>query len=119
MKVVKAIEVGMGAGHTTILSMRDQAIITNHNDTFVSVIDTEKHKLLRNVEVADTASSAYKSQAHTSGVSLDMKYFYSAASHDGVFYKIDLDTWVVEKALPVDANLLMGSFIWNGDGSNM
>jgi hypothetical protein len=75
--------------------------------------------LLHNVEVADSASSAYKSQAHTSGVSLDMQYFYSAASHDGVFYKIDLDTWVVEKALPVDANLLMGSFIWNGDGSNM
>jgi len=119
MKVVKAIEVGMGAGHTTILSMRNKAIITNHNDTFVSVIDTEKHKLLRNVEVADSASSAYKSQAHTSGVSLDMQYFYSAASHDGVFYKIDLDTWVVEKALSVDANLLMGSFIWNGDGSNM
>jgi hypothetical protein len=127
MKVVKAIEVGMGAGHTTILSMRNQAIITNHNDTFVSVIDMEKHKLLHNVEVADTASSAYKSQAHTSGVSLDMKYFYSAASHDGVFYRIDLNTWVVDKLYAVPEptpenptpNLLMGSFIWNGDGSNM
>ena len=119
MKVVKAIEVGMGAGHTTILSMRDQAIITNHNDTFVSVIDTEKHKLLHNVEVADSASSAYKSQAHTSGVSLDMQYFYSAASHDGVFYRINLDTWNVTKTNPTGANLLMGSFIWNGDGSNM
>jgi hypothetical protein len=119
MKVVKAIEVGIGAGHTTILSMRDQAIITNHNDTFVSVIDTVNHEKLLDIKVADSASSAYKSQAHTSGVSLDMKYFYSAASHDGVFYRIDLDNWLVEKALPVKANLLMGSFIWNGDGSNM
>ena len=53
-----------------------------------------------------------------------MKYFYSAASHDGVFYRINLDTWVVDKvdaALPgeIPPNLLMGSFIWNGDGSNM
>jgi DNA-binding beta-propeller fold protein YncE len=124
MKVKKVIEVGMGAGHTTFLSMRDQAIITNHNDTFVSVINTKNHKWVRNVEVADTASPAYKSQAHTSGVSLDMQYFYSAASHDGVFYRINLDTWIVDKTYAVPEptpenptpNLLMGSFIWDGDG---
>ena len=119
MEVKKVIEVGKGAGHTTLLPMRNQAIITNHNDTFVSVIDTKNHKWVRNVEVATDASPDYKSQAHTSGVSLDMQYFYSAASHDGVFYRINLDTWVVDKTLPVDANLLMGSFIWDGDGMNM
>ena len=119
MKVEKVVEVGKGAGHTTFLSMRNQAIITNHNDTFVSVIDTLNHKWLRNVEVADDASPDYKSQAHTSGVSLDMQYFYSAASHDGVFYRINLDTWNVFKTPATGANLLMGSFIWNGDGTNM
>jgi DNA-binding beta-propeller fold protein YncE len=117
MEVVKAIDVGLGAGHTTFLSNRKLAIITNHNDTFVSVIDTRNHRLLRNVEVATNRSPDYKSQAHTSGVSLDMQYFYSTASHDGVFYRIDLDTWVVDKTLPVDGNLLMGSFIWNGEES--
>ena len=119
MKVEKAIKVGKGAGHTTFLSMRDQAIITNHNDTFVSVIDTVNHKRLRNIKVATDASPDYKSQAHTSGVSLDMQYFYSAASHDGRFYRINLDTWNVVKTEPVDANLLMGSFIWDGDGGMM
>lgn len=116
MKVKKVIEVGRGAGHTTFLPTRNQAIITNHNDTFVSVIDTDNHKWVRNVEVANSASPDYKSQAHTSGVSMDEQYFYSAASYDGIFYRIALDTWVVEKALPVDANMLMGSFIWDGDG---
>ena len=86
------IEVSKGAGHATFLSMRD---------------------------VATDTSADYKSQAHTSDVSLDMQYFYSAASHDGVFYRINLDTWVVDKTLPVDANLLMGSFIWDGDGGRM
>ena len=119
MKVKKVIKVGKGAGHTTFLSMRNQAIITNHNDKFVSVIDTVNHERVRNVKVAKTASPDYKSQAHTSGVSLDMQYFYSAASHDGVFYRINLDTWNVKKTLPVDANLLMGSFIWDGDGGMM
>ena len=124
MEVKKVIKVGKGAGHTTFLSMRNQAIITNHNDTFVSVIDTVNHKRLRNVKVATDASPDYKSQAHTSGVSLDMQYFYSAASHDGAFYRIDLDSWNVEKVdafLPGETppNLIMGSFIWNRDGSNM
>jgi len=119
MKVEKVIDVGKGAGHTTFLSMRNQAIITNHNDTFVSVIDTVNHEWLRNIEVADDASPDYKSQAHTSGVSLDMQYFYSTASHDGVFYRINLDTWNVVKTQATGANLLMGSFIWNGDGINM
>lgn len=116
MEVETVIPVGKGAGHATILSMRNQAIITNHNDIFVSVIDTEKNELVRNVEVASIASPAYKSQAHTSGVSLDMQYFYSAASYDGVFYRIDLDTWNVDKTLPTGANLLMGSFTWDADG---
>jgi hypothetical protein len=47
-----------------------------------------------------------------------MKYFYSAASHDGDFFRIDLDTWEVSKT-HIGGNLLMGSFVWNGEGTNM
>ena len=39
--------------------------------------------------------------------------------HDGVFYRINLDTWNVVKTRPTHANLLMGSFIWDGDGGMM
>jgi hypothetical protein len=118
MDIEAMVEAGTGAGHTTFLPMRNQAIITNHNSTFVTVIDTDTHQFIQNVDVADSASPDYKSQAHTSGVSLDMKYFYSAASHDGVFYRIDLDSWEVSKTY-IGGNLLMGSFIWNGEGINM
>ena len=118
MNIDAMIDAGVGAGHTTFLPMRNQAIITNHNSTYVTVIDTENHHFVLNVEVANSASSEYKSQAHTSGVSLDMKYFYSTASHDGVFYRIDLDSWDVNKTY-IGGNLLMGSFIWNGEGVNM
>jgi len=118
MQVEAMINAGAGAGHTTFLPMREQAIITNHNATFMTVIDTENHQWLRNVEVASSASPDYKSQSHTSGVSLDMKYFYSAASHDGVFFRIDLDNWDVSNTY-IGGNILMGSFIWNGEGINM
>lgn len=65
--------------------MLDQVVITNHNATYMTVIDTVNHQFVKNIEVANLASFDYKSQALASGVSLDMKYFYSAASHDGVF----------------------------------
>ena len=118
MEIVAMEDAGTGAGHTTFLPMRDQAIITNHNSSYMTVIDTVNHQFVRNVEVAKDSSSDYKSQAHTSGVSLDMKYFYSAASHDGDFFRIDLDTWEVSKT-HIGGNLLMGSFVWNGEGVNM
>ena len=118
MEIETMVEAGAGAGHTTFLPMRDQAIITNHNATYMTVIDTINHQFVKNVRVASTASPDYKSQAHTSGVSLDMKYFYSTASHDGDFFRIDLDTWEVNK-VHIGGNLLMGSFVWNGEGVNM
>jgi len=119
MKVVTMIDTGAGSGHTTFAPMRNLAFVTNHNDTYMTVIDTTDHSFLKNIEVASSASPDYKSQAHTSGVSLDMKYFYSAASHDGMFFRIDMDTLEVEDKLYLGGNVLMGSFIWDGDGVNM
>ena len=125
MEIIAMVDAGAGAGHTTFLPMHDKAIITNHNAKYMTVIDTVNHKFLRNIDVAKTASSEYKSQAHTSGVSLDMKYFYSAASHDGIFFRInlenDVENWEVTKddIVEIGGNLLMGSFVWNGEGVNM
>lgn len=119
MSVETMIETGVGSGHTTFAPMRDLAFVTNHNDTYMTVIDTTDHSWLKNIEVASSASPNYKSQAHTSAVSPDMKYFYSAASHDGVFFEIDMETLEVTRTLHLDGNALMGSFIWDGDGVNM
>lgn len=119
MKVVNMIDTGAGSGHTTFAPMRNLAFVTNHNDTYMTVIDTTDHSFLKNIVVASSASPDYKSQAHTSGVSLDMKHFYSAASHDGMFFEIDMDTLEVSRTLYLGGNILMGSFIWDGDGVNM
>ena len=118
MEIEAMVDSGAGSGHTTFLQTRNLAIITNHNSKYMTVIDTVNHQFVKNIEVATTASPDYKSQAHTSGVSLDEKYFYSTASHDGDFFRIDLDSWKIAK-LHIGGNLLMGSFVWNGDGINM
>jgi DNA-binding beta-propeller fold protein YncE len=125
MNIVTMIETGKGSGHTTFVPGHDRAFVTNHNDTFMTVINTIDHSWLMNIEVADSASPAYKSQAHTSAVSPDSNYFYSAASHDGVFFEIDVENlWIsrrlnLENEIGEDVNILMGSFIWAGDGDGM
>ncbi len=129
MKIVAMIDTGKGSGHVTFAPTHNLAFVTNHNDTYMTVIDTTTHTFLKNIEVASIASPAFKSQSHTSGVSPDMRYFYSAASHDGVFFEIDMEVEIenmeVSDTLQLGTgaddipNILMGSFIWNGAGDGM
>ena len=125
MNIVTMVDTGKGSGHTTFVPGHDRAFVTNHNDTYMTVINTIDHSWLMNIEVADSASPAYKSQAHTSSVSPDSNFFYSAASHDGVFFEIDVENLWISRRLDVgaeigeDVNILMGSFIWAGEGDGM
>lgn len=127
MKIVAMIDSEPGSGHTTFAPMYDLAYVTNHNARYMTVIDTTEHIAIGRVLVASSASSEYKSQAHTSGVSPDGRYFYSAASHDGIFFEIDMETdpFVISDTLPLGdgaldiPNTLMGSFIWNGESDGM
>jgi DNA-binding beta-propeller fold protein YncE len=120
MEIVTMIDSGLGSGHTTFAPLANRAFVTNHNDTFMTVINTLDHTWVADIVVASEASSEYKSQAHTSSVSPDGAYFYSAASHDGVFFEIDIATLEVSDTVFVGegANILMGSFIWDGDSDN-
>jgi len=125
MEVVTMIDTGLGSGHTTFVPLHNRAFVTNHNDRYMTVIDTTDHSWLTEIKVAETSSPDYKSQAHTSGVSADQNYFYSAASHDGVFFRIEVDSLQIKGTLNLeeltgdDVNILMGSFIWNGEGQGM
>jgi DNA-binding beta-propeller fold protein YncE len=114
MDVVKVIDTGAGNGHTHFIPDRSLAVAINHDDTFVSVIDTETHSLLKNIEVTFLPGVGRKAQGHTTGVSPDQRYFYGAASDSGVFFEIDLDTLQLSRTLFVGGYPLMGSFFWDG-----
>ncbi len=129
MKIVAMIDTGKGSGHVTFAPSHNLAFVTNHNDMYMTVINTTDHSLKTNIQVASSESPGYKSQAHTSGISPDMRYFYSAASHDGVFFRIDMEAETLEVSdddtldlgdyVDGTPNILMGSFIWNGEGDGM
>jgi hypothetical protein len=51
MKIVTMIDTGKGSGHVTFAPAHNLAFVTNHNDTFMTVIDTTTHTFLKNIEV--------------------------------------------------------------------
>jgi len=118
---VDKFSAGTGAGHISFLKHTQKAVITNHYDTFVTVVNTAdatKNVVLGNVIVAnaDTTSTGQRLQAHTSGHSYDEKYFYSVASTDGIFFEIDMANLKVSRTLQLPgtypgAYINMGSFL--------
>ena len=114
MTIVKTIDVGQGAGHTTFAPERNLAIITNHKDTFVSVIDTTTHSLIKNVTVSGAQKNGTILQSHTSLISPDMNYFYAFATDNGIFFELDLNTLEVTRTLETGGTPLQGVFLCDG-----
>ena len=114
MEVVAVIETGAGNGHTHFVPDRNIAVAINHDDTFVTVIDTETHTFVKNIQVTFPAEVGRKAQGHTTGLSPDQRYFYGAASDAGVFFEIDLEALQLSRTLYVGGYPLMGGYFWDG-----
>lgn len=93
MQIEHSIPAGKGAGHVSFVPERNLAIVTNHHDSFITIIDMNNHTWLKNIEVA-TDSPAYDEalQAHTARLSPDHRYYYNFASDSGTFFRVDLES---------------------------
>lgn len=114
MEVVTSIPVGLGAGHTTFAPSKNLAVVTNHKDTFISIIDTTNHTLIKNVEISGPQVNGEILQSHTSFVHLNMNYFYAFATDNGIFYELDLNTLEVSRTLDTGGTPLQGVFLCDG-----
>lgn len=93
MEITHSIPAGKGAGHVAFIPEKNLAVVTNHGDTFITVIDMQKHQFIANIEVAkDVPEYDEALQAHTARVSPDGKYYYNFASDSGTFFRVNLDT---------------------------
>ncbi|MCH9812463.1 MAG: hypothetical protein K0U47_00805 [Epsilonproteobacteria bacterium] len=111
MKIVKKIPAGIGAGHTKFVPGKDLAIITNHNDTFLTIIDSKNHTWLKNVTVSGPQENGQILQSHTSYVDANEDYFYAFATDSGIFYELDLNTLEVNRTVDTGGTPLQGVFI--------
>lgn len=103
MKVVKVVEAALGAGHVEFSKSLGLAIITNHWDNEVTVIDLETQTVKARVIISTTQEyheeEPHLLQPHFSYLSEDGKYYYTFATQDGDFLKINLETFEIEEKL--------------------
>ncbi len=114
MKVVKTIQAGRGAGHTVMIPQKNLAVVINHKDTFVTIVNTETNTKIKDVNVSkhDEWVGEKTIQAHPKyHVSEDGKYFYSFLTEEGALYKLDLDAFKVTERLDVGGKPAQGSFV--------
>jgi DNA-binding beta-propeller fold protein YncE len=115
MKVMKKIKAGYGTGHTTFVPERNLAIVTNHKDTFITIIDTSKNMKIKDVTVSGTSINEEILQSHSSFVHPNMDYFYAFATDNGVFYELDLETLTVSRTVKTGGTPLQGVFMCQGE----
>lgn len=111
MEIKKVIATGKGTGHTRFVPSRNLAIITNHHDTFLTVIDSKKHKKIKDVTVSGPKTQGQILQSHTNFVSPDGMFYYAFASDNGVFFEFNLESLMVNRTLSTGGAPVQGSFI--------
>ena len=102
MKLKDVAEAQLGAAHVNVSKAENVIIITNHFSDTLTFIDATTHKVLKNIVISDTKydpDHKHLLQPHFSYVSPDGRYYYTFATQDGKFIKVDLKTLEVVDSL--------------------
>ena len=117
MSIVKTVEAGMGAGHTAEMEHGDNgmAVVINHKDSFITLMNTKTHEKIADVEVSRLAKDELglvQTQSHPKyHFSKDGRYFYMFLTEEGAFVKVDLTAKKRVDYLEIGGKLAMGSFV--------
>ena len=112
MAIETVIDTGAGSGHVFFAHKKGMAVVINHNDSFITIIDTENHQKIMDIDVTYLPPTDRKSQGHTAAFSPDQRYFYALASDEGVIFELNMDELTVTRRLNLGGYTLMSSFIW-------
>ncbi len=122
MHIIKTIKAGMGAGHTAEMKHGNIAVVINHKDSFITLMNTQTHEKIADIEVSKLAKDelgSVQTQAHPKyHFSRDGHYFYMFLTEEGAFVKVDLTTKKVVDYLSIGGKLAMGSFVEIKDKEN-
>ena len=118
MNIIKTLTAGKGAGHTAQMEhghLGNIAIIINHKDKFITVMNTDTDTKITDVDVSNLGTDKIgkvQTQSHPHyHFSKDGKYFYLFLTEEGALVKVDLDAKKVVDRLDIGGKIAMGSFI--------
>ncbi len=95
MQIAKVLDAELGAAHIEFSAPLNLAIVTNHFDHRLTIIDLKTLTVKRQLTISDhrfDPNNKHLLQPHFSYLSKDGRYFYTFATQDGDFLKIDLET---------------------------
>jgi len=113
MQIVKTVQAGKGAGHTDEMKHNNIAVVINHKDKFITLMNTKNHTKIANIVVSYLDEVGTKqTQSHPKyHFSKDGRYFYLFLTEEGALVKVDLQEKKVIERLEIGGKLSMGSFI--------
>jgi len=115
MRVIKTVQAGKGAGHTDEMKHNNIAVVINHKDKFITVMNTLNHTKIADIQVSNIPSNevgVVQTQSHPQyHFSKDGRYFYLFLTEEGALVKVDLVEKRVVQRLEIGGKLAMGSFI--------
>ncbi len=115
MKIEKIVPAGKGAGHTDELKHGNIAVVINHKDRFITLMNTATNTKITDINVSqidDTLIGKVQTQSHPKyHFSKDGKYFYMFLTEEGALVKVDLHEKKVVDRLDIGGKIAMGSFV--------
>ena len=119
MSVTKTVKAGIGAGHADEASHINMAVIINHKDTFITLMNTSTNTKIADIVVSELTASQITGQTQSHPAyhfSKDGRYFYLFLTQEGAMVKVDLTTKTVVGRLKLGGELAMGAFIQASTG---
>lgn len=96
MKVQKIVQAKLGAAHVEFSDAEGVAVVTNHFDNFLTIIDMETLEVKKQLQIGFDhdydKDDKHLLQPHFSYIGPEGRYFYTFATQDGKFIKVDLRT---------------------------
>ncbi len=102
MEIDKILQAELGAAHIEFSAALNLAIVTNHFSQNLTIIDLTTQEVKGEIRISNhefDSSNKHLLQPHFSYLSKDGKYFYTFATQDGDFLKINLETLEIEERL--------------------
>ena len=115
MRIEKIVPAGKGAGHTAEYKHGPIAVVINHKDRFITVMNTANNTKIADINVSDVPDDQIgrvQTQAHPQyHFSRDGRYFYLFLTEEGALVKVDLQNQEVADRLDIGGKIAMGTFL--------
>jgi len=118
MSIIKTVQAGKGVGHTDEMKHNNIAVVINHKDKFITVMNTLDNTKIADINVSNISNAnvgLVQTQSHPQyHFSKDGRYFYLFLTEEGALVKVDLQAKKVVGRLEIGGKLAMGSFVTAG-----